>query len=177
MTLESPSTPGLRPTSARAREAVFDRLDHAFTADDGRPPYLDGLVVDACCGVGAMALEALSRGAARAILLDKAQGALDVARRNARTARYDDRCRFLRADVTAPSGQPDPGQVLFLDPPYREVDAGAALAALQGWLAPDGIAVVETAAKTNLAAPPGFAAIDSRKYGAARLHFLRRTNF
>ena len=64
----------------------------------------------------------------------------------------------------------------FLDPPYRSGIAAPALTALAGagWLTADALAVVETAAGEELAAPPGFAIIDQRVYGAARLVFLRR---
>ncbi|MEM6491462.1 MAG: RsmD family RNA methyltransferase, partial [Pseudomonadota bacterium] len=83
LTLAAPKGVETRPTAARTRAAIFNRLDHAFAGADGRPPYADRLVVDACCGAGALALEALSRGAAEAALIDDSPAALAAARRNA----------------------------------------------------------------------------------------------
>ncbi len=71
---------------------------------------------------------------------------------------------------------PLPAALVFLDPPYKSGLAPPALAALAavGWLAPAAIAVIEVAAREELAPPAGFTMIDERVYGAARLVFLRR---
>jgi 16S rRNA (guanine966-N2)-methyltransferase len=65
--------------------------------------------------------------------------------------------------------------VALLDPPYRSGLAAPALSALAkaGWLGPGALAIVEVAAREELLAPAGFAVIDERVYGAARLVFLR----
>ena len=102
LALSAPEDRTIRPTSARMREALFDRLEHAFAQPDGRPAYAGMRVIDACCGVGAMAIEALSRGAAEAVLIDSAPIALRYARKNADAAGFAERCRFVQADVTAP---------------------------------------------------------------------------
>ena len=69
-----------------------------------------------------------------------------------------------------------PCAVAFLDPPYASGLAEPALSALAaaGWLLPDALAVVEVGAREPFTAPPGFAMLDQRVYGAARLIFLRR---
>jgi 16S rRNA (guanine966-N2)-methyltransferase len=69
-----------------------------------------------------------------------------------------------------------PCAVAFVDPPYRSGLAASALEALDrtGWLAPDALAIVELGAREQLALPAGFALLDERVYGAARLVFLRR---
>lgn len=172
LTLTAPKGVDTRPTAARTREAVFNRLDHGLARADGRPPYADALVVDACCGAGAMALEALSRGAARAFLIDSAPAALAAARRNATAAGYADRCRFAQADA-AEIGLGETAGAIFVDPPYR-LDAAPFAAKLAAALAEDGVMVVETAAKTKVAPPAALRLIDDRRYGAARVSFFAR---
>ena len=87
----------------------------------------------------------------------------------------EDRAHIVSGDATRPTRAALVCSVAFLDPPYRSGLAGPALSALAaaGWLAPDALAVVEVAAREELPAPAGFAVIDERIYGAARLVFLR----
>jgi len=174
LALAAPKGLETRPTAARAREALFNRLDHAFLRADGRPLYQDRVVIDACCGAGAMALEALSRGAARAVLIDSAPAALSAARRNADAAGYADRCRFVRGDATTALID-DIAQVVFIDPPYR-LDAAPFLARFAERLTPDGLIALETAAKTTPESPPALRLIDDRRYGAARLSLRAHGN-
>ncbi|MFD0389362.1 RsmD family RNA methyltransferase [Tistrella bauzanensis] len=75
----------IRPTSERAREALFDILGHRDLRGDGDAVVRDRRVADLCCGIGALGLEALSRGAAAAVFLDRDRHALDLARANADT--------------------------------------------------------------------------------------------
>jgi 16S rRNA (guanine966-N2)-methyltransferase len=84
--------------------------------------------------------------------------------------------------LTAPPGRAvrptraaEPCSLAFLDPPYGEGLAASALAALAaaGWLAADALVIVEVAARQSLEAPAGFTLLDERRYGAARLNFLR----
>ena len=68
--LEAPEGQNVRPTSSRAREALFNILAHAGWHDDGTSPLIDTRVLDAFAGSGALGLEALSRGAAHVTFLD-----------------------------------------------------------------------------------------------------------
>ena len=79
-----------------------------------------------------------------------------------------------RAWTRAPSG--GPFGLAFLDPPYGQNLAGAALASLVegGWLEPDALCVVEEAAKAEIAPADGLALIDERTYGDTRIAILRR---
>ncbi len=113
-----------RPTAERLRQALFDMLLHAPWG--GR---LDGMaVLDAFAGTGALGLEALSRGAASAVFMERDRAALDVLRANIAGAAARWR-RCLRRDVL----RPPPGRpcaLVFLDPPYGENLLPRALAAL-----------------------------------------------
>lgn len=167
--------PGLatRPTGARAREALFDILAHGRFAP--RPVYEEALVLDAFAGTGAFGLEALSRGARHASFLERDPAARAALARNIATLGEGARTTLLPGDATRPPRASGACSLAFLDPPYRETAAAPALTALAaaGWLAEDALAVVEIAAAATLAPPPGFTLLDERRYGAARLVFLR----
>jgi len=81
----------------------------------------------------------------------------------------------LRADPTRPPPAPAPVAIVLLDPPYGSGLGAPALAALAaaGWIDDAALCVVELSAKEPFAAPEGFAILDERRYGKARLTFLR----
>ncbi|HEX3953179.1 MAG TPA: 16S rRNA (guanine(966)-N(2))-methyltransferase RsmD, partial [Stellaceae bacterium] len=165
----------VRPTSDRAREALFNILSHGEFAADGLP-FAERPVLDAFAGTGAFGLEALSRGASAAAFIDNNREALATLRRNVAALGESDRAQIVAGDVTRPARAGFACAVAFLDPPYGSGLAGPALAALAaaGWLAPDSLVIVEVAAREELSAPAAFTLLDERVYGAARLVFLRR---
>jgi 16S rRNA (guanine966-N2)-methyltransferase len=165
----------VRPTSDRAREALFNVLSHGQFAAEG-VPFIGAGVLDAFAGTGAFGLEALSRGAAEAAFIEQDRAVLAVLRQNVEVLGEGDRVRILYGDATHPPRATSPCTVAFLDPPYRSGLAAPALAALaaSGWLAPEALAVAEIAARERLAPPAGFILVDERVYGATRLVFLRR---
>jgi 16S rRNA (guanine966-N2)-methyltransferase len=171
--LVAPPGSDVRPTSDRAREALFNILSHgAFNA-----PFRDAVVLDAFAGTGALGLEALSRGAAEAYFLETDRRALDALRRNVEGLGETARAHILAGDATRPRPALRAAAVAFLDPPYGSGLAGPALTALAaaGWLAPEAITTVEVAAKEAFTPPGGFDLLDERRYGAARLFLLRRS--
>jgi 16S rRNA (guanine966-N2)-methyltransferase len=170
--LAAPPGRDVRPTSDRAREALFNILAHGAFA----LPFRDAAVVDAFAGTGALGLEALSRGAGEAYFLETDRAALDALRRNIAALGEDSRAHVLASDATRPPPARRAAAIAFLDPPYRSGLAAPALAALAaaGWLAPGALAAVEIGAKEDLAPPEGFERLDERRYGAARLVLLRR---
>jgi 16S rRNA (guanine966-N2)-methyltransferase len=173
--LTTPPGEAVRPTSDRAREALFNILSHGDFAAEGLP-FAGRPVVDAFAGTGALGLEALSRGAAEAVFIENGREALSALRRNIATLGEEDRARVVTGDATRPPRASFASAVAFLDPPYGSGLAVPALAALAaaGWLAPDALAIVEIAAGEALSPPAGFTMLDERVYGAARLVFLRR---
>lgn len=172
--LAAPPGTDLRPTADRTREAVFNILTHGI--DNGDPA--DQVVLDAFAGIGAMGLEALSRGAARAAFLDNGDKALDAVRANLRRLSWEEHATVVRADATTTGPPPlsvGPCGLVFLDPPYRSGLAAPALAnlAARGWLADSAVCVVEVAAREDFEPPAGFTPMDERRYGAAKVVFLR----
>lgn len=172
--LEAPAGQGVRPTGDRTREAVFNILAHAPWAEDA-PPLAGPLVLDAFCGTGALAFEALSRGVAKAVLMDVSSASLAAARRNAQALGEGERCTFLRADASDPPAARAAASLAFLDPPYGRGLVGAALPALaaRGWLAPGATVVAELAAADPSPSDDGFQVLDEREYGDTRVAFLR----
>jgi 16S rRNA (guanine966-N2)-methyltransferase len=173
--LLAPPGETVRPTSDRAREALFNILSHGRLAAEGIP-FAGAAVLDAFAGTGAVGLEALSRGAAEAAFIEQDREALATLRRNIAMLGEGDRARIVPGDATRPPRAPSAYALAFLDPPYRSVLAAAALTALDaaGWFTPEALVVVELAAREHLAPPAGFNLVDERVYGAARLLFLRR---
>ena len=167
--------PGLatRPTSDRARQAIFDQLWHAPWA--GRTVVENAMVLDGFAGTGAMGLEALSRGAARVFFIEQDRAALATLRANIAGCKVGDACRVIAGDVTAPPNAAAPCTLVFLDPPYGKGLVPRALAALQakGWIAPGALIIAETGRDEENAMPPGFEVLSTRDHGAARLSALR----
>lgn len=173
-TIAAPPGDALRPTADRVRESVFNILVHGGERL-GRDAVTGARVLDAFAGTGAMGLEALSRGAAHATLMDSDLTALDCCRTNVRTLGEQANATVLGSDCLSPVRAAAPCSLIFLDPPYRSGLASAALEALDraGWIAPGAICVVELAAREAFAPPPQAAIVDERRYGAARIVLLR----
>ena len=151
-----------RPTAAKVREAIFNIL--------GPPP--DGSVLDLYAGSGALAVEALSRRAAVAVLVDEDRAAIAACRRNLESTGLRARARLYAAAVERFVAGPPPAEAPFdlvlCDPPYeRAGDLAAVLGALRapGWLAPAARVVLETAASAELPPPAGYGVQSRRRYG------------
>lgn len=173
--LEAPPGLTVRPTSDRAREALFNVLVHRFQGD-GRFTLTGARVLDACAGTGALGLEALSRGTAHVTFLERDPALARRLRALTRDWGVAAETTVLRADVTRPPPASAPCSLILMDPPYGQGIPTPALAALNaaGWIAPGALCVVETDRPDPLAPPPGFALVDDRTQGRARLRILRR---
>lgn len=172
--LQAPEGRDLRPTSDRVRESVFNILLHGLETD------IEGIsVIDVFAGTGAMGLESLSRGAGHATFLEENGEAVRFIRRNAGAVGAAAQVTILKMDATALPAPPlvskAPCGVVFLDPPYGSGLANPALDSLagRGWIASGSVCVLELAAKEPFAPPAGFSVSDERRYGAARVVFLR----
>ncbi|MEI9891103.1 MAG: 16S rRNA (guanine(966)-N(2))-methyltransferase RsmD [Caulobacteraceae bacterium] len=169
-----------RPTSDRARESVFNILEHAAWA-----PRLKGArVLDLFAGSGALGLEALSRGAAFCLFVETDEGARGAIRDNVEALQLFGCTRIHRRDATdlgpRPSSAGAPFDLVFLDPPYakgpQEKNLGErALAELarHAWAAPGAVLVFERGEGEPDITPPGYDLIDERRYGAAKVLFLK----
>lgn len=167
--LLAPKDDAIRPTSDRAREALFDILEH------GAPPLRGARFLDLFCGTGAIGLEAHSRGASEVLLIESERAALKLAEANIVRLGSPPSVRLLARDATLLGPAPHPFDLAFLDPPYGSGLAAAALKALiaNGWFSADTRIIVELAAKDNLEVPPAYTLERERRYGRARFWFLR----
>lgn len=168
---------GTRPTSERVREALFSRLEHLGVVEDAR-------VLDLFAGSGALGLEAVSRGARGATLVEAARAAADVCRRNAAALGLGDRVvvvadraeRFVGpADRPgADAARPGSWDLVLVDPPYDLADAALAtvLDSLVPALAPDAVVVVERSTRAPEPTwPRGLVRFDERSYGETAVWF------
>jgi 16S rRNA (guanine966-N2)-methyltransferase len=176
--LTAPAGLATRPTADRARQAVFNVLEHAAWS----PGLRDVRVIDLFAGSGALGLEALSRGADFCLFVETDAAARGAIRDNLEALAPDGalfgRSRIHRRDATdlgrKPAGDGAPFDLAFLDPPYARGLGERALASLSdGWLKVGAICVFERGADEPAPAVPGFTALDDRRYGAARVHVLR----
>ncbi|MFZ5778652.1 MAG: 16S rRNA (guanine(966)-N(2))-methyltransferase RsmD [Pseudomonadota bacterium] len=174
-TIAAPDGQTTRPTSSRARESLFNILAHAGWREDGTSPLAGARVLDVFAGSGALGLEALSRGASHATFFDNDAAAVRLIGDNLRKLGETAAAKVVRADAIRPPPAREPCDLAFLDPPYRSDLAAPALAALAaaGWLAPGAIVTVELAHNEDLVPPPDFTVLDERRYGAAKIVFLR----
>jgi 16S rRNA (guanine966-N2)-methyltransferase len=138
-------------------------------------------VLDLFAGSGAFALESLSRGAARAVLVERAPEALAAIEANVCSLRPEAaRCEVIAADAYALPALGGPFDVVFVAPPYphfrtERVRLAALLASLPGLLDTEGIVVVQSDAGDFAGdPPPGLAASGRRRWGRTEFTFLRR---
>jgi 16S rRNA (guanine966-N2)-methyltransferase len=171
-TISGPKSQTIRPTADRLRESLFNILLHAFG-----DPLTGARVLDLFAGTGALGIEALSRGAAFALFVDDGAEARALIRENVAALGLGGTSKIFRRDATK-LGQAHPVapfSLIFLDPPYGQGLAAAALASARagGWIAPDALIVVEEATKATFAAPEGFHEIDRRRYDDTEFVILR----
>jgi 16S rRNA (guanine966-N2)-methyltransferase len=155
----SPAGTSTRPTTDRVREAVFNSLTSAGV--------LDGAVVaDLFAGSGAIGIEALSRGAARCVFVERDRSALQALDENLDSLDLRDRSRVVAGDAVSAAATID-ADIVFADPPY-DFDAWPEL--LQR-ITGDFV-VAESG--SEIEAPNGWEIIRSKRYGRTRVTFLER---
>lgn len=171
--LRVPEDRSVRPTSARAREALFDILG----------PTLAGLrVLDVYAGSGAFGFEALSRGAADATFLEADREVLKLLRGNAARLGVEERCRIVEGEAlsrVASRAVGGPFDVVLSDPPYALGDGNALLRALAeaSTLSRAARVVLERDRGSEPASspPPGLRLVRSARYGRTCLDFYAWT--
>jgi 16S rRNA (guanine966-N2)-methyltransferase len=163
--LEAPKGLSTRPTSDRVRQALFNVLEHG----PARFEFEGARVLDLFAGTGALALEALSRGARYAVLIEEDAAARAAIRRNVEALSLTGVTKIWRRDATrlGEAGTLQPFDLVFCDPPYGKGlgEQALAAAAAGGWVAKCAIAVLEERADSEIAWPAPFEEIDRRRYG------------
>jgi 16S rRNA (guanine966-N2)-methyltransferase len=171
--IAGPQHEGLRPTSDRVRESLFNILAHGiddFSLEGAR-------VIDLFAGTGALGIEAISRGAAYCLFVDSEPEARGLIRDNVEAFGLTGVTRIFRRDAAdlGPAGTVAPFQLAFLDPPYDKGLGERALNALHDgkWLVPGAIVVLEDRASVTITLPPAFTELDRRTYGDTQIVFAR----
>lgn len=167
--LWTPEGKDVRPTSERAREAIFNILYSKLGGDYGELNLLDVF-----CGTGAFGFEALSRGFKYVTLCD-----IDTlpAEKNAKLfASKKERFGILKADATRMPRARRKYDLVFMDAPYAKGLSEPALRQLvaQGWLNDGAVCIVEVRQDERWLLPEEFELLDERVYGLARVLFLRK---
>ena len=168
-TLEGEMT---RPTSERAKMAIFSSLQFEL---EGRR------VLDLFAGSGQMGLEAVSRGASHAVMVDQSKDAVAIIRKNADKTRLAEDCTVICSDfaefLRTRRGR-DPFDIVFIDPPYGMHACRAAVEAIldNRLLKPHGILVLESGEPDPLGVDPPlarrFEVLKSARYGVAYVNIL-----
>jgi len=168
-----PGTEVTRPMTGRVKESIFNVL---------RGWFEDAVVLDLFAGVGTMGLEALSRGARHATLVERDRGVLDCLEENVRALQVGDRARPVQADALSPAalaGIPAPVTVAFMDPPYPLAEQSSGkrkileqCARLRGAMADRGFLVLRLPYELaeGERAIPGFAGPEVRSFGDMHVH-------
>lgn len=166
--LQTPRGRATRPTSERAREALFSTLA-AMVGDVSGIRFLD-----LYAGSGAVGLEAASRGAAAVLLVERDAAAAATVRSNVETLGLPGvEVRAAACQRVLAEGPSTPYDVVFLDPPYAEpVDDDLAALVAHRWVTDGSVVVVERSTRSPEPAwPDGMAPDRSRRYGDTVLHY------
>ncbi len=173
-----PKTKNVKPISSRIRQSVFDILR----------PYLPGAVfLDLYGGVGTVGLEALSRGAASVVFVEKAGLCVKIIEKNVESLGFKEQAKVLRADVLSGLkwlehyANYEGYDIIFLSPPYRDEEnlplsytsKTLALIAEGGIMGPKCLIVAQHHKREKIEIPPGLEGTRQEKYGDTLVDFVR----
>lgn len=163
-----PAGRDLRPTGDRLRETLFNWLQGEVAG---------ARVLDLFAGSGALGLEALSRGAARAVFVERSRAVAQALRHNLETLAAGDRARVIAADARRYlAGTPEPFDLVFLDPPFRSAIIGPVCGALAsgGWLSGRALVYLEFDRHRDAPQLPGaWSAVREKSAGAVTCRLVR----
>ena len=155
-----------RPTSERAKEAIFSMLQFEL---EGRT------VLDLFGGSGQLALEALSRGAKSAVIADSSRQAIEIIRKNAEKTRLAELCSIMCSDWTQTLKRlaDKKFDIVFLDPPYNAGIVPTILEKISVNLKETSVVVCETGNDISLFVPQSYEILKNVKYGIAYVTVLK----
>ena len=168
--IDAPEGQDTRPTADRIKEALFSMLQARIPG---------ARVLDLYAGSGALSLEALSRGASFAVLVDVSFKAGKVIKKNIETLSYQQKTRFIQAEdsraITMLEGENEKFDLIFLDPPYRMDTKKTCERLVKKLLQDDGMIVCEHDKTTPPDVPEGLQLFNRREYGITGLSFFVKT--
>lgn len=149
----------VRPTTDRVKESMFNLIMEYLPCEN---------VLDLFAGSGALSIEALSRGAKKAVCVDADKVSMDIVKKNYEKLRLSDSADFLLCDAFAFLGKcTDEFDIIFLDPPYNKGFIAPVMESIkkQSLLSDNGIIVLESDSTDALSEFSGFLLLKQRKYG------------
>lgn len=166
--IEAPEGRNTRPTLDRVRENMFNMLQGEVSGSR---------ILDLFAGSGALSLEALSRGAAFAVLVDSDRKASEVLKKNIEALHFHERTRALRTDWKAAAAllkqEGETFDLVFLDPPYRMTDLREVFEAMVPLIGGDSLIVLEHEAGKAPQVPENYTAVKDRAWGFCAATFYR----
>lgn len=166
--LETVPGTAVRPTADAMRETVFNVLQSHVAG---------AVVLDIYAGTGSLGIEALSRGARRAVLVERDRRALEILRRNVAALGIDAEVEVVAADALRYLGRPhpEPFDVVLADPPYAAEVEAAVLAGAAGALGPAGVLVLQHPRRWQAPdEPAGFRTWRTKRFGDTTIDFFVR---
>lgn len=168
--LKTPKGVEIRPTQDRIKQVIFNSLIEIIEGAS---------VLDLFGGTGSLGLESLSRGAEKALFVEREIRCVNAIRENVTLCGFDAQSRVTRQDVNEFLAHPTGEQfdIVFADPPYEKIrsslDESPFLSAVQPWVKPGGLFVWEHFSGQRLKEPKGWTIVRDRDYGETGLTFLR----
>ena len=167
-TIEAPKGRDTRPTLDRVRENLFNILQMRI---------YDAQVLDLFAGSGALSLEAVSRGAAFAVMVDHDRAAQAVEKKNVESLHFEKQTRLMGCDwaqaVRQLTGEQAKFDLIFLDPPYAMHDLTAVTEAIKPLMTEDALIITEHQADQTYVVADGLVQTDSRRYGYVGITIYR----
>ena len=163
--IDGSSSDKTHPMSERIRNAMFNKI-----GDE-----LEGAkVLDAFAGSGSLGLEALSRGAASAVFVDRDRIAQKIIEKNIFTLKVEGQSQLIKANVSSwMNTTTETFDIIFADPPYHDVQLST-VTKLFGLLKPNGLMVLSYPGRGEMPTETGVVVVDNRSYGTAALAYYRK---
>ncbi len=171
--IESQQSKDLRPTTDRARESLFNILQNANFLQDINFNLKNSTILDLCCGTGAIAFEAISRGAKQALLIDKDSSHVKIAKDNAKKLKLISESKIIVGDALRPINYMQKFDLIFIDPPYGfKFDKLLRRLKESPDISAQSLIIIESNQKEEIG--PDFKILDYRKYGINHFTFFTK---
>ncbi len=158
-----------RPTAERTRLAIFNLLENAKYVPIGI--LKNAVVADIFCGCGSFGVEALSRGASKAVFVDQSSDQLELVAKNLKMLNEDGNAIYIRSDATLLPKSTIKLDIVYLDPPYHLGLSEKCLMSLVkcNWFAEENLIIIEQGEMDKITIPAGFELLDERRYGKTKI--------
>jgi len=163
----------IRPTTDKIRQAIFNILLH----NDWGMDLQNATILDAFAGTGAWGLEAISRGASRAVFMEHNAEAATILRNNIARCKFEGVTTVIQGNSLQPPTAQHAADIIFLDPPYGLNMASQAVSALDqaGWINKESLIIIEMKVKQPELLVVGFQEAANRTYGNTAIAFWHKT--